>query len=122
MKDSQQTGQLGEAIAEGYLHQRGFTIVESSYRYRRAEIDLIALKDETYYFIEVKTRRGLGHGHPTVAFTDAKKKLLAKAAAHFMYTANHEGAFRFDVISIVLHPNGQYDLEHLEDAFFPGLH
>ena len=96
--------------------------MESSYRYGRAEIDLIAKKEDALYFIEVKTRRGVGHGHPTIAITDAKKKLLAKAAAHYMYAQNHEWAFRFDVISILLRKDGTYDLEHLEDAFFPGLH
>ncbi|NJC26717.1 YraN family protein [Neolewinella antarctica] len=122
MKDTQETGQIGEAIAEGYLLEKGFRIVTTGYRYKRAEIDIIAAKEESLYFVEVKTRRGFGHGHPTLSVTDRKEQLLARAAANYMYETNHEWAFRFDVISILLYKDGNYDLEHLEDAFFPGLH
>ena len=122
MASTQVTGQLGEAIAEGYLTEQGYTIQTTSYRYKRAEIDIIASKDDSLYFIEVKTRRGFDHGHPSLAVTKKKEQLMAKAAANYMYEANHEWAFRFDIIAIVLYKDGNYDLEHLEDVFFPGLH
>ena len=118
---TQDTGLIGESIAEGFLLGRGFTIQATNYRYGRAEIDLIAKKDDTLYFVEVKTRRGFDHGHPSAGLTDRQEKLLAKAAANYMYEVGHEWAFRFDVIAIVLYKDGNYDLEHLEDVFFPGL-
>ena len=121
MASTQVTGQLGEAIAEGYLTEQGFVIETTSYRYRRAEIDIIASKDGSLYFVEVKTRRGFDHGHPSLAVSEKKEKLLAKAAANYMYEVGHEWAFRFDIITILLYKDGNYDLEHLEDVFFPGL-
>ncbi len=98
---------IGEAIAEGYLIDQGFTIETTGYRYRRAEIDLIARKGDTLYFVEVKTRRGLGYGDPSSAVSAGKEKLLAKAAAHYMYSVGHEWAFRFDIVSILLYANGK---------------
>ena len=115
------TGRIGEAIAEGYLLEQGFTIKASTYRYRRAEIDLIAAKDETLYFVEVKTRRGFGHGAPSAGLTAAQEKRIAAAAANYMYEVGHEWAFRFDLIAIQLYKDGNYDLTHLEDVFFPGF-
>ena len=121
MSKSGETGQLGEAIAEAYLIAEGFSIEATNYRHRRAEIDIIAKKDGILYFVEVKTRRGFGHGHPTLAMTDRKATLMARAAAHYMYEVHHEWAMQFDVISILLYKDGGYDLEHMEDVFFPGM-
>lgn len=121
-EDHNDTGQIGEAIAEGYLIKKGFRIEKTGYRYKRAEIDIIAAKEESLYFVEVKTRRGFGHGHPSLAVSEKKEKLLARAAGNYMYEVNHEWTFRFDVISILLYKDGNYDLEHLEDVFFPGLY
>ena len=115
------TGRIGEAIAEGYLLEQGFTIKTSGYRYRRAEIDLIAAKGETLYFIEVKTRRGFDHGTPSTGLTAGQEKRIAAAAATYMYEVGHEWAFRFDVIAIQLYKDGEYELTHLEDVFFPGF-
>ena len=117
-----ETGITGEAIAEGYLIERGFRIETTGYRYRRAEIDLIARKDDTLYFVEVKTRRSTTYADPSAAVSTRKEQLLARAASRYAYEVHHEWAVRFDVISIVLHPDGTYDLDHLEDVFFPGLH
>lgn len=121
-EDHHDTGQIGEAIAEGYLIKEGFRIERVGYRYKRAEIDLIASKDDCLYFVEVKTRRGFDHGHPSLGVTDKKERLMARAASNYMYEVNHEWSFRFDIISILLYKDGNYDLEHLKDVFFPGLY
>lgn len=121
VKNSQETGQTGEAIAEGYLLSQGYTIRESNYRYQRTEIDLIAARGESLFFIEVKTRRGFDHGTPASALSPEQEKRLARAAANYMREQHFEWAFRFDIIAILLYKDGSYDLEHIEDAFFPGL-
>lgn len=48
-------GGIGEALIVKHLTQRGFDHVESNYRKRVGEIDVVMKKGETLHFIEVKT-------------------------------------------------------------------
>lgn len=49
-------GQRGEQLAEGYLVNKGFRIVDRNVRTKRGEMDLIALDGKCLVFIEVRTR------------------------------------------------------------------
>jgi Holliday junction resolvase-like predicted endonuclease len=51
----QKLGEVGEKNAEMFLVKQGFSIVEKNYSNRFGEIDLIAIKNNRYHFIEVKT-------------------------------------------------------------------
>ena len=122
MTNKQRTGKIGEALAKQHLISLGLTIVAESFRHGRVEIDLIARRpDGCLIFVEVKARRGLGYGHPSGAVSVVKEKKIAKAAGAFMQKINHQWEVRFDIISVLLAKDGSYELEHLEDAFFPGL-
>jgi len=122
MTDRQKTGQLGEAIAKAHLEGLGLRVVAEGYRYKRVELDLIARREDgCLLFVEVKTRRGLGWGHPSGAVSAAKERNIAKAASAYMREVNHDWEVRFDIIAILLHKDGSHTLEHIEDAFFPGL-
>jgi len=52
-------GQRAEDCAAAWLSAEGYTIVERNFRVRGGEIDIIAFKDETLVFVEVKS---LPHG------------------------------------------------------------
>lgn len=123
MTDKQRTGALGESLAKAHLQGLGLTIVAEGFRHQRVEIDLIARRaDGCLIFVEVKTRRGLGYGHPSGAVSAAKERNIARAATAYMHQVHHDWEVRFDIISVLLDKHGNYELEHLEDAFFPGLH
>lgn len=97
-------------------------IVAESYRYKRVELDLIAKTNTNcLVFVEVKTRRGLQWGHPSGAVSASKERNISKAASAYMQEVGHEWEVRFDIIAILLHKDGSHTLEHIEDAFFPGL-
>lgn len=122
MAQHNELGEQGEKLAANFLQAAGYTILARNWRVNRAEVDIIAEKAGTLVFVEVKTRRTAHFGPPEVFVTSKKQNLLAAAAAAYMYEHGHEWAFRFDVISVVL-PKGQAaEVEHFEDAFFPGLH
>ncbi len=115
-------GHKGEALARRFLRDKGYRIETSNWRFKRAEIDIIArAPDDTLVFVEVKTRSTNAFGEPEVAVDDRKKALLAAAAAAYMDAHNHQWAFRFDIISIVWRAKGQFHLRHYEDVFFPGM-
>ncbi len=51
----QKTGEIGETIAAKYLISHGYNVIERNYTKPWGEIDIVAIMDETLYFIEVKT-------------------------------------------------------------------
>lgn len=53
--ESQKTGEIGENIACRYLSSKGFTIIERNYTRVCGEIDIVAKKQNTIHFIEVKS-------------------------------------------------------------------
>ncbi len=55
MAEHNEIGKIGENITKTFLMKHGFTIVETNYRTRYGEIDLIAKKDKRLRFVEVKS-------------------------------------------------------------------
>jgi len=122
MPTPKEVGKIGESIAKTHVESLGLQVLETGYRYRRIELDIIAKSaSNCLIFIEVKTRRGLGWGHPSGAVSAAKEKRISKAAVAYMRKIGHDWEVRFDIIAILLHQDGTHTLEHIEDAFFPGL-
>ena len=74
MHERAQLGRRGEEVAAAFLERQGYTILERNFRLRQGEIDLIAAKDETVAFVEVKTRRTLDYGLPSEAVTYTKQQ------------------------------------------------
>ena len=108
-------GQRGEALAVEHLEQQGFSVVAKNYRYRRCEIDLIVRREHTLVFVEVKLRKNAGFGHPESFVDQSQADRITKAADHYLHEIDWEGAIRFDIIAITLHP--RLSIEHFEDAF-----
>jgi len=114
MSDKIKTGNKGESLAAEFLGQKGFEIVERNYRYKHAEIDLIAKRDNWIIFVEVKTRTSTWFGQPE-DFVDAQKtRNVFEAAEEFIFSTNWHGHIRFDIISITL--GAEVIIEHFEDA------
>ncbi|RMF28311.1 MAG: YraN family protein [Bacteroidetes bacterium] len=114
-------GRKGEELAQAYLRRKGWTILETNWRYQRAEVDIIAKDGPVLVFVEVKTRSSAAFGQPEEFITPYKEQLLTDAAHAYMEHIGHEWEIRFDFVSILLHPDGRYRLRHFPDAFFPGL-
>ncbi|MGZ3755126.1 MAG: YraN family protein [Mucilaginibacter sp.] len=112
-------GRKGESLARAHLENTGYKIMDQNWTHDRAEIDLVAYKDDVIIFTEVKTRTGNWFGEPE-DFVDARKqKLLIKAADEYIYLKQHEGEVRFDIIAILFDKQNNYTLKHIEDAFWP---
>ena len=56
MSESYTFGQIAEQRAVTYLKKTDYDILEQNYRYRIAEIDIIARKDNFIIVVEVKAR------------------------------------------------------------------
>ena len=66
-----------------YLNKKGFIIKVCNWRYKRAEVDIIAEYQNLIVFIEVKTRSSELFGYPEDAVNRRKQELFAKAAAAY---------------------------------------
>jgi len=112
-------GRKGEALAKAHLEQAGYEIMDENWTHGRLEVDLIAYKNGTIIFAEVKTRTGRGFGEPEDFVDTRKQKLLADAADEYLYLMNHQGEVRFDIISVLFDQKNNHVLKHIEDAFWP---
>ena len=110
-------GKLGEELAAKFLSKNGYVILHRNFRYLKAEIDIIARKDDVLAIVEVKSRSS--EFIQEIASTVNQKKigLLALAADHYVNEHHLDIEVRFDVITIVKN-NSSYQVNHLEDAFF----
>ena len=113
------TGRWGESIAEKYLQEQGYEIVDKNYRCQEGEMDLIAWDEKVLVFIEVKTRRSASFGSPEEAVTIPKQQRLGAIA--YSYLKSHElmgVSCRFDVVAIrIIHKNPP-QIRLLRGAFF----
>lgn len=121
MKQHLATGQWGEEIARRFLSNKNYRILECNWRYRRAEVDIIARRGDWLVFVEVKTRTGTFYGPPEAFVNEKKQKLLVDAAIVYMNEQTYRGEFRFDIVAIVMKNREEYGIKHFEDAFFPGF-
>lgn len=109
-------GKKGEALAEEYLSRNGYQILAKNWRYLKAEIDIIAQKEDTLAIVEVKTRSSVDIVSPEAAVNDKKIKLLVSAANEYVIKNDLDVEARFDIISI--YKKGEkYNLNHIKDAF-----
>ena len=118
MNQRQQTGKLGEQLAQRHLKGEGYKILQANYRASGGEIDLIAEKDGEVIFVEVKTRRGLAHGTPEESITPRKQQhIIAAAQEYLQATGNEERNWRIDVVAIELDRSDKVlRLEIIENA------
>ena len=116
MSLTRKRGDLGENLAATYLEQKGFAILERNYRFRRAEIDIIAQKENLLLFVEVKARSNKQYGFPEEAVDDKKAAMIIMAADQYIHENQWQFDIRFDIISIDLIEKTA--ISHFEDVFF----
>lgn len=116
MAQHNELGKLGEEIAVDFLSKNGYKIVQQNYHYLKAEVDIIAKKDDTLIAVEVKTRSSDYFENPQDSVNPKKIKLLVAAMDNFVTENDLDVEIRFDIISI-LKQQSDFKIEHIEDAF-----
>jgi len=117
MADHNELGKQGEIIAVEYLQKNGYEILEQNFVFQKAEIDIIAQKNDWLIVVEVKTRTSTDYGNPEDFVNKKKINLLVKAIDEYVQQSDLDLEIRFDIISIVKTDN-KFNIEHLEDAFY----
>ncbi|MDL2269390.1 YraN family protein [Desulfosarcina sp. OttesenSCG-928-A07] len=115
----QQFGTASEALAASHLRQLGYRILETNYRTRQGEVDIIAEDAEVLVFVEVKARGSFRFGSPKAAVTPTKQRKIALAGLFYMKASGKMGSrIRFDVVAIDT-TSGKPEIEVVKNAFQP---
>ena len=122
-------GALGEDLARRHLEARGFELLDTNFRTRQGELDVVAADQQYLVFCEVKTRvvpadsgaAGDALG-PFAAIGARKRRQVRLVAREWLAVRGREAPWRpelrFDAIGIEFDPRGKLlRLEHLEGAF-----
>ncbi len=118
----QQTGNLGERLACDFLQKKGYRILETNYRCRFGEIDIVALTKGCLVFIEVRTKSNSGFGSPEESITETKILHLERSAEY--YRQQHPGmpeSWRVDLVAIEIDSQQKVKrIELIENPFEAG--
>ena len=109
---TKQIGDKGEEQAVMFIVSKGYKILERNFRYKRAEVDIIAQTSNLLVFIEVKTRKNSQFGFPEQFVDSNKANMVHSAATAYLEDINWLDDIRFDIIAIT-----DGEIEHFEDAF-----
>lgn len=120
MKRSNASGQWGERVAAWYLRRHFYRILNTNFRSRFGEIDIIAETWKYLVFVEVKTRKNDEFASAADFVTHAKQQRLISTAQLYLSQQPTTKQPRFDVIEIYA-PEGTQTkhpkVHHIQDAF-----
>ena len=106
---TQYKGKYAEKKACEYLNSQGFKIIEQNFFAKKiGEIDIIALKNNTYHFVEVKS--GLEYETAINNITKSKLSKIKRSADYYLQTKKLDVSFCIDAIIVV-----DEELEFLEN-------
>lgn len=110
-------GKEKEQMAEKYLKNNGFKIIEKNYAKRSGEIDIIAKKEDFIIFVEVRSLKE-GEIDPIETVSAKKREKIIKTARIFLMERPEfeKCSIRFDFIGIL----GD-KITHIENAFWEEL-
>ena len=118
MTHRQSLGRRGEALARRHLESRGYVVIETNYRTRGGEIDLVTEHRGKLVFVEVRTTSTRSFGSPEESITRKKRKHLIRTARHYLNARDRaDRDWRVDVVAVEFGRGGRVDrLEIVENA------
>ncbi len=106
-------GDKGEILAANFLKKKKYKILQTNFKIKLGEIDIIAEKDGVIVFVEVKNRSTFAYGRPIEAVNAQKQNKIRKVAEVYLMLKNKSlNDTRFDVIEV----SGD-QIDHIENAF-----
>jgi putative endonuclease len=77
-------GRYGERVAVRHVEARGWRVLDTNWRGTEGELDIVALDGDVLVVVEVKTRSGLGFGHPAEAVTPRKLTRIKRLTGQWL--------------------------------------
>lgn len=116
MISTKSKGDRWEILAIEYLQKHEYHIKDTNFKFGRFwEIDVIAEKQNRYYFIEVKYRNNLSYGTPEESISPSKLRKLKKTIEFYVIKNRLDFEnIQFDVIAI-LKQESSYKMTHYKN-------
>jgi len=123
MTEKERIGKLGEDLSTRYLESRRYNIIERNFKQLPwGEIDIIAKKEGTFFFVEVKTVNAENEEYlPENKIDYRKKRALYRIIQIYLQKKNLrlDINWQLDAVIIKIHPErNKYTLKHLENIFY----
>lgn len=127
--NTRKTGDIGEKIAQKYLKERGYTIIETNYLKNWGELDIVAKLGVVIHVIEVKTHKfdskeALNRSRtgdswqPEEQVHGRKLHQIKKALESWIFENDWTGEYQIDVIAVKMVPNEKYaTIKHIQNVF-----
>jgi len=112
---STDTGRKAERAAANYLEMRGFTIMELNWRRPQCEVDIIARKTDTIYFVEVKYRQSTDQGGGLDYITASKVHRMQRGAESWVAETKYNGPYQLAAVEV---SGRNFVVEHFIDNLF----
>ncbi len=106
-------GAQAEQVAAQWMQRHGLTLVESNYRCRFGEIDLVLRDGETLVFAEVRQRSRKDYGGAAASIDAHKQQRLTLTAQHYLAALPRIPPCRFDAVLL----DGAGNVEWIRNAF-----
>jgi len=119
MSHNQRTGDEGEAIAINFFKAKGYAIIDTNWSSTFGEIDIVAKYEDTYVFVEVKTRHSQTTESALASITPSKREKMTNTIYIYLHEHNldEDTLWRVDAIGIALRRNQPPIIDHVENAF-----
>lgn len=112
-----ETGQLGEQLAEKWLTEKGYKMIEKNWKYGKLEIDIIAAKNDLLHFFEVKTRRTNTFGYPEELVDRKKLYHFISAGTEYIRLNPPTYWIRYNILSITIEKDQEPQYFLIEDVY-----
>jgi putative endonuclease len=106
-------GAQAEQVAAQFLQRHGLTLIQTNYRCRFGEIDLILRDGQTLVFAEVRQRSRSDFGGAAASIDAHKQQRLILTAQHYLASLPRLPPCRFD--ALLLDATGS--IEWVKNAF-----
>jgi putative endonuclease len=106
-------GAQAEQVAAQFLQRHGLKLVDTNYRCRFGEIDLILRDGETLVLAEVRQRSRSDFGGAAASIDSHKQQRLILAAQHYLASLPSLPPCRFDALLL----DGGGNVEWIKNAF-----
>jgi putative endonuclease len=103
-------GKTGEIQAEEFLLKNDYKIIKKNFRNRFGEIDIIAERNNSLFFIEVKKRNQFSEEfHPLKSMNQKKQKRMIQSAERFIVENSEFASHDAEFCLIVIYPKQEVE-------------
>ena len=104
-KGKKEVGVMGETVAADYLRRHGFSILDRNVARKTGELDIVAEREGTLHFVEVKTilvdefphDRGIQDEYdPSLNLHEAKIRRVARTGEWYVMEHDFDGEWQVD--------------------------